>query len=137
VIDTASSITDHQALEINVRVERWALDEAPLPGKLVHQIIQWLYRENRFCRGTLRVSETLMGPSRLSVPALAVVTMADEVAPLASVKPFTDAMPATGVRIIQYPGEDGVGLQHLAILVGRQARAHVWPEIISWINTHN
>jgi hypothetical protein len=28
-------------------------------------------------------------------------------------------------------------LQHLAILVGRQARAHVWPEIISWINTHN
>jgi len=137
VIDTASSITDHQALEINVRVERWALDEAPLPGKLVHQIIQWLYRENRFCRGTLRVSETLMGPSRLSVPALAVVTMADEVAPLASVKPFTDAMPATGVRIIQYPGEDGVGLQHLAILVGRQARAHVWPEIISWINTNS
>jgi poly[(R)-3-hydroxyalkanoate] polymerase subunit PhaC len=137
VIDTASSVTDHHALEINARVERWALDEAPLPGKLVHQIIQWLYRENRFCRGTLRVGETLVSPSRLSVPTLAVVTMADEVAPLASVKPFIDATPATGVRIIQYPGEDGVGLQHLGILVGRQARAHVWPEIISWIKTHS
>jgi len=29
-------------------VERWALDEVPLPGKLVHQIVEWLYRENRF-----------------------------------------------------------------------------------------
>ena len=137
VIDTASSITDRQTLEINARIERWALDEVPLPGKLVHQIIQSLYRENRFCRGTLKVSEMLVGPSSLAVPALAVVTMTDEVAPLASVKPCFDAMPATGVRIIQYPGEVGVGLQHLGILVGRQARAHVWPEIISWIKTHN
>ena len=130
LIDAVSSITARQTLEINDRVERWALDEVPLPGKLVNQIVQWLYRENRFCRGTLRVSQMLVGPSNLSVPALAVVTMADEVAPLASVKPCIDAMPATGVRIIEYPGEVGVGLQHLGILVGRQARAHVWPEII-------
>ena len=137
MIDTASSITDRQTLEINARIERWALDEVPLPGKLVHQIIQWLYRENRFCRGTLRVGETLVSPSSLSVPTLAIVTMADEVAPLTSVKPCIDAMPATDVRIIRYPGEVGVGLQHLGILVGRQARAHVWPEIISWIKTHS
>ena len=137
LIDAVSSITARQTLEINARVERWALDEVPLPGKLVNQIVQWLYRENRFCRGTLRVSQMLVGPSNLSVPALAVVTMADDVAPLASVKPCIDAMPATGVRIIQYPGEVGVGLQHLGILVGRQARAHVWPEIISWIKTHS
>jgi polyhydroxyalkanoate synthase len=69
--------------------------------------------------------------------ALAVVTMTDEVAPLASVKPCIDAMPAKSVRIIQYPGEVGVGLQHLGILIGGQARAHVWPEIISWIKTHS
>ena len=113
VIDTASSITDRRTLEINARIERWALDEDPLPGRLVHQIVQWLYRENRLCRGTLKVSEILVGPTSLSVPALAIVTTADEVAPLASVKPFIDATPATGVRIIQYPGEVGVGLQHL------------------------
>ena len=135
VIDTALSITDRQALEINARIERWALDEVRLTGKLVYQIIQWLYRENRFCRETLKVGEALVGPSSLSVPTLAVVTMADEVAPLASIKPCIDAMPATGVRIIQYPGEVGVGLQHLGILVGRQARAHVWPEIVYWIKT--
>jgi polyhydroxyalkanoate synthase subunit PhaC len=47
-MDAALSVGDPLAMEIHARVERWALDEIPLPGKLVHQIIDWLYRENRF-----------------------------------------------------------------------------------------
>ena len=135
--DAALSVTDGRALEIQARVERWILDEVSLPGKLVHQIMQWLYRENRFCRGTFKVRETLVGPSSLSVPTLAVVNMADDVAPLASVKPCIDAMPVRDVRIIEYPGEIGVGLQHLGVLVGRQAHAQVWPEIISWLKSRS
>ena len=74
------SIADPLAMEIHARVERWALDEVPLPGKLVHQIIDWLYRENRFCRGSLKIGEKVIGPSSLSVPTLAVVNTADEIA---------------------------------------------------------
>jgi polyhydroxyalkanoate synthase len=135
--DAILSAPDRQALEIHARVERWALDEVALPGKLVRQIIEWLYRDNRFCRGTLKVSGKLIGPSGLSTSTLAVVNMADQVAPLASVKPCVDAMPATDVRIIEYPGETGVGLQHLAVLVGRQAYARVWPQIISWLKARS
>lgn len=36
-------------------------------------------------------------------------------------------------RIVEYPGEISVCLQHLGILIGRKARAQVLPEIISWI----
>jgi polyhydroxyalkanoate synthase len=75
----------------------------------------------------------LVGPSGLSAPALAVVSTADEVCPLASIKPFMDALPAEHARIIEYPGEVGVGLQHLGILVGRRAHESVWPEIAAWI----
>ena len=135
LIDAALSITDPRAMDIHARVERWALDEAPLPGKLVHQIIEWLYRENRFCRGELKIGGTLVGPLRLSVPTLAVVNTTDDVAPLDSVKPFIDAMPTRDARIIEYPGEIGVCLQHLGILIGREAHIRVWPEIISWINS--
>ena len=60
----------------------------------------------------------------------------DEMAPLAAIKPFLDAMPTKDVRIIEYPGETGVCLQHLGILIGREAHAQVWPEIISWLNSH-
>jgi polyhydroxyalkanoate synthase len=131
--DAALSVTDRHALEIHGRVERWALDEAPLPGKLVHQIIEWLYREDHFCRSNLKVDDTPVGPLTLSVPTLAVVNTADEVAPLDSVKPFIDRIPTKDAHIVEYSGEIGVCLQHLGILIGRKARAQVWPDIISWI----
>ena len=134
LMDAAMSIADPHAMETHARVERWALDEVPLPGKLVHQIIEWLYRENRFCRGTLKIGEKVIGPSSLSVPTLAVVNTADDVAPSNSLKPFADAM-AKNIRIIEYPGELGVCLQHLGILVGRHAQAHAWPEILSWVKS--
>jgi poly[(R)-3-hydroxyalkanoate] polymerase subunit PhaC len=115
-------------------VERWALDEVPLPGRLVHQIAEWPYRENRFCRGALIV--LTVGPSCLDVPTLAVVNTADEVAPLASIEALLDALPTKDVSLITYPGEIGVALQHLGILVGREAYARVWPNIIAWLAAH-
>jgi hypothetical protein len=33
-------------------------------------------------------------------------------------------------------GERGVGLQHLAILIGRHAQAEVCPEILQWLEAH-
>jgi polyhydroxyalkanoate synthase len=132
--DAAFSVTDGHALEIHARVERWALDEVPLPGRLVHQLIEWLYRENRFCRGDLKIGGKLIGPQSMSVPTLAVVNTTDDIAPLGSVKPFIDAMPTRDTRIIAYPGEIGVCLQHLGVLIGQHAHAQVWPEIISWID---
>jgi len=136
LMDAATSIADPIAMEIHARVERWALDEAALPGTLVHHIIDWLYRENRFCRSALKIRGKFIGPASLSVATLAVVNTADDIAPLVSVKPFADAT-TEKVRIIEYPGERGVCLQHLGILVGRHAQARVWPEIIAWLKSQN
>jgi polyhydroxyalkanoate synthase subunit PhaC len=133
LMDAVVSMADPRAMAIHARVERWALDEVPLPALLVHQIFQWLYREDRFCRGTLRIGNRDIGPSSLRLPILAVVNAADDVAPPASVTRFADAIADRDVRIITYSGEFGVGLQHLALLVGREAYAHVWPEVISWL----
>jgi polyhydroxyalkanoate synthase len=135
LMDAALSLADQHAMEIHARVERWALDEVPLPGKLVHQLIDSLYRENRFCRGALSVRGRLVGPRNISVPTLAVVNTTDEVAPVASIRPFIDALSSQQARVIEYPGERGVALQHLGILIGRTAHAQVWPEIVFWLRS--
>jgi polyhydroxyalkanoate synthase subunit PhaC len=134
LLDATLSSADPLARAIHARVERWALDEVPLPTRLVHEILDWLYREDRLCRGTLSIRERIAAPSRLRLPALAVVNPKDEIAPPASVLAFVDAMPEEDVRVLEYPGEIGIGLQHLGILVGQQAYAKVWPEIIAWLN---
>lgn len=136
LVDAAASMNDHRALEVHTRVERWALDEVALPGRLVRQIVEWLYRENRFCRGVLDVQGRTVGPSCLDLPILAVVNMADEVAPLASIEPLLDALPTKDVSVIKYSGETGVALQHLGVLVGREAYATVWPNILAWVAAH-
>lgn len=134
LMDAAQSVTDPRAMDIHARIERWALDEVPLSGKLVHEILEWLYRENRLSQGTLPVQGRTIGLSSLALPTLAVVNTADEIAPLASIEPLLMARPESDVRLITYPGEVGVALQHLGILVGREAYARVWPDILSWLD---
>ncbi|PWB83884.1 MAG: poly(3-hydroxyalkanoate) synthetase-like protein [Methylocystaceae bacterium] len=124
------------ALAVGARVERWALDEVPLPGRLVAEIAQLLYREDRFYRGSLSLCGRRIGPSDLMLPTLAVVDTADEIAPLDSVKPFLDATPAR-TDVIEYPGETGVALQHLALLAGPRAHAEVWPRIFAWLQARD
>jgi polyhydroxyalkanoate synthase len=134
LLDATLSSADPVARAVYARVERWALDEVPLPTRLVHEILHWLYREDRLCRGSLSIRGQIAAPSRLRLPTLAVLNPRDEIAPPASVLPFIKAMPGQDVRVLEYPGEIGVGLQHLGVLVGQQAYARVWPEIISWLN---
>jgi polyhydroxyalkanoate synthase len=136
LVDVALSIGDAASLEVHARVERWSLDEFPVDGRLVSEILQWLYREDRFCSGTLRIGGNPVGPSFLTIPTLAVVNAADEIAPRGSVLPFLSRMPKGQARILEYPGETGVGLQHLAPLIGRVAHAVIWPKVIAWFHEH-
>ena len=133
LMDAFLSMADGGAANIYARVERWAFDEVALPGKLVREIVESLYRENQFCRGMLKVRQQIVGPENLSAPTLAVVNTADVVAPLHSVSLIGEALGPEKFHIIEYPGETGVCLQHLGILVGRHAHARVWPQIIEWI----
>jgi len=133
LMDVALSVTDRTAWETHARVERWALDEVPLPGKFVHQLIEWLYREDRFYRGELRINK-LIGRQSASAPALAIVNTADDIAPIEAVKPFIESLATPDAGIIEYPGEIGVGLQHLGPLIGKRAHATIWPAIVRWMD---
>jgi polyhydroxyalkanoate synthase subunit PhaC len=132
-LDAVLTVGVPRAVELHARIERWALDEVPLSGKLAGQILQLLYREDRFCRGVLKVRDKVVGPSCLRVPTLAVVNRSDLVAPPNSITHFLNQLSSGSVHLIEYPGEVGVGLQHLAVLVGRQAHAEIWPAIMSWM----
>jgi polyhydroxyalkanoate synthase len=137
LLDAVASARDSRASGLRLRIERWALDEAALSGLLIRDIFVWLYRENRLCNGTLTVGGQLAQPSSIRVPVLAVANITDDVAPPASVTPFLETLPHSDARLIEYPGEAGVVLQHLGILIGRHAFAQIWPQIVAWIKGHS
>jgi polyhydroxyalkanoate synthase len=131
--DAALSLHDPRALAIHARIERWSLDEVALSAKLVDQVVSKLYRENSFCRGSLTIRGRTVGPASLEIPLLAVINRDDEVASMPAVAPFVDKAATADRQIIAYPGETGVVLQHLGMLVGRDAFANLWPQIVAWL----
>lgn len=132
-MDGALCLGDPAALDIHIHVERWALDEVALPGRLVHELVEELYREDRFRRGAFTLGGRTLGPADIALPVLAVVNEADEIGPRASVEPFFARMGDADTQVLTHPAEVGVGLQHLAVLAGRQAHAEIWPRIADWI----
>lgn len=136
LIDWLDSLPDAQALQLHMRIERWTLDEMPLPRRLFDEIVELLYREDRFLRGTLLVRGQRAAPELIDAPILSVVNPRCSIAPPESVLPFHRAARIADTRLLWYEGDTGVAFQHVGVLVGKTAHQHIWPEILSWIHAH-
>jgi polyhydroxyalkanoate synthase len=117
-------------------VERWTLDESALPQRLFEEVVEHLYREDRFLRGTLQIGDKYAKPDRVTAPLLSVVDRRCVIAPRAAVIPFHQAVRSTDKRLLWYDGDTGVAFQHVGMLVGRNAHQRLWPAIIRWVQAH-
>lgn len=135
--DAMASLPDPATLQLHLGVERWTLDEFPLPGRLFAEVVEQLYREDGFWRGTLRVGSRLAVPARITAPVLAVFDPRSRIIPPVSIVPFVKALSARAdARVLRYEGDTGVALQHVGVLVGRNAHRRLWPVILDWIRQH-
>ncbi len=135
-LDLVQSFPDAGALRNHLRVERWTLDEFAMPQRLFAELAQLLGREDRFVRGELRVGGRPAVPSRITAPVLCVVDPLCGIVPPRAVRPFLEAATGAETALLEYRREVGVCLQHVGPLVGRRAHAHLWPEILRWIDAH-
>lgn len=133
MMDRWLSLADPQALATHLRVERWTHDEFPLPGKLFTDIVERLYRRDEFMQGTLAIGERTVGPQALATPLVSVYDPRSKVIPPAAVLPFHDAAAGARKLLLRYEGDVGVNLQHVGVLVGRNAHARLWPAIFDWL----
>jgi len=133
-LDRLASADDKLAFATLLRVERWTLDELPLPGRFFAEVVERLYREDRFLAGTLTLSGCPAAPAGLAMPLLLVMRPASLIIPPRSVLPLFDAVPSRRKQVLRYDGDRGVALQHVGVLVGQTAHHRVWPEILRWID---
>jgi polyhydroxyalkanoate synthase len=69
----------------------------------------------------------------VQAPRLAVVDPHCRLIPPRAVRPFLEAARNTDSTIIEYGGEVGVALQHVGMLVGREAHRTLWLTILGWL----
>jgi polyhydroxyalkanoate synthase len=135
-LDWFSSLADYEAMQTHLRVERWACDEMPLAQRLVEEVVELLCREDRFMQGTLLVGGKWAVPERVQAPVLSLVDARCRLVPPEAVLPFLQAVRSADTKLLWYQGDTGVSLQHVGLLVGRQAHQQLWPEVMHWIHTH-
>lgn len=121
------------SLQVHLRVARWTLDEFPIPSRLFAEILEDLYRKDRFMRADLALGGQRVGPHSLIAPMLNVANPKNAVIPPSSIVPFHRAAASPVKKLLQYSGDQGVALQHVGVLVGQTAHTRLWPEIIAWI----
>jgi len=136
-VDWIKSLADPQALRTHAQVERWTLDEMPMPRLLFEEVVDLLIRENCLIRGVLRVGRQRAAPQSLRTPLLCVADKRCRIVPPEAVVPFLQAARSSTKRMLWYRGDTGVSLQHVGPLVGRTAHEHLWPEILRWIHAHS
>jgi polyhydroxyalkanoate synthase len=127
------SLGDPQALATHMQVERWTHDEFALPGRLFSDLVESLYRKDELMQGTLAIGGRRVGPRDLKTPLLSVIDTRSKLVPPAAVLPFHEAASSTRKQVLHYEGDVGVNLQHVGVLVGRNAHARVWPAVFDWL----
>jgi polyhydroxyalkanoate synthase subunit PhaC len=133
--DFTRSLAQPELLATHLRVQRWTLDEFAVPGQLFEDVVERLYRRDELMTGTLTVAGSRVGPSTLVAPLLNVVNPHSAVIPPQSVVPFHEAAASPRKALLQYHGDVGVALQHVGVLVGRNAHRTLWPQVLSWIDS--
>lgn len=131
--DFVQCLPDAAAMETHLAIERWTLDEKPLPGQLFVDVWEQLFRANRFMEGTLIVNGTCAAPAAVTSPLACVIDARCAIAPPPAVLPFHAAAGSAEKRLLWYEGDVGVSLQHVGMLVGRNAHERLWPELADWM----
>lgn len=131
--DLVGSLADAPAMMVHMRVGRWMLDEFPLPGRLFEELIEQLYRRNRFVCGSLDIGGRIAGLDRVRCPVMAVVNPAGGVVPPDSVRAAVAMSKSPLSRILAYQASCGPALQHLGPLVAPSAHLRLWPDLLGWI----
>lgn len=131
--DWLECLPDADGMETYLAVERWTLDEKPLAGQLFVDVWEQLFRANRFMDGTLTLNGKRAAPASVTSPLACVVDARCAIAPPQAVLPFHAAARSREKRLLWYEGDQGVSLQHVGMLVGRNAHRHLWPEIADWM----
>lgn len=128
-MDALAVIGGTEPMMLHRAVLRWTLDELALPAKLFTEVVEFLYRHDRFAKGTLMLGGRPVDPTGLTgTRIIAVVDPQSQVVPLVSaLDPIQPSL------VLYYQREAGVALHHVGPLVGSSAHKELWPVIAQQI----
>jgi polyhydroxyalkanoate synthase len=129
--DVLASGWDADRQVLHAQVVRWSQDEFALPKRLFLEVVQQLYREDRFAKGALTIGSRQVGLGGVRAPVAAVLNPASAVAPATAILGALELTRAAAIDIFVYEPEPGCGFPHVGPLVSPGAHASIWPRLVA------
>jgi poly(3-hydroxyalkanoate) synthetase len=108
-----------------VALEDWLNDGVPLAAPVARECIQAWYGENRPQAGNWSVARMAVQPSRIDVPAIALIPGKDRIVPPESASALAMALPACQTITVD--------AGHIGMVVGSGMKTAVWSRLRHWI----
>ena len=106
---------------------KWVADNPPFPSRAYREWITWMYKENRFVNGRLRLRGKKVDLRDVDQNLLVVTAGADHIAPRTGTLPLLDLVASEDVTHLDRKGG------HIGLMAGSKAREEIWPEISEWL----
>ena len=110
---------------------RWVNESVPFAGAAFRQWIVEFYQENRLARGILEMDGRPVRLADIHCPVLNVAATKDQIAPRPTTSVITNLVGSADASEAIIEGG------HVGIVVGRKAKADLWPTVGSWLNAHD
>lgn len=118
---------EDEFLQACSRLERWALDQIPVAGKLARQLAHEFLRENKLVAGTLELEGRPVDLSNIRVPLLHITAEFDRIVPSAASRELVvRAASRDKTEMVLKSG-------HVDLFAGGNAVYRLWPKLEAWL----
>lgn len=122
---------DEQQVEGMLAISRWAVDNVPVSGEVMRQVVADYLRGNALYENSARIAGRPVRLSAITIPVLIVTAEQDNVVPPGCSAPLAGMLGSSDVEELRVPGG------HVGLIVGRRGSQAAFPKILDWLERHS
>jgi len=122
-----NNVDNDAFVKANLRFDRWAADQLPLPGELMREFVREFLRGNKLITGDFHVGDNVVDLGKIRVPFLHVAAEYDHIVPTAASRDLIGLVGSKDKQEIVVKGG------HVSLVAGGNAVYRLWPQLDRWL----
>lgn len=122
-----NNVDNDAFVKANLRFDRWAADQLPLPGELMRDFVRDFLRGNRLVEGDFPMGDKTVDLGKIRVPFLHVAAEYDHIVPTAASRDLIGLIGSKDKQEIVIKGG------HVSLVAGGNAVYRLWPQLDRWL----
>lgn len=126
-----NNVQNDAFVKANLRFDRWAADQLPIPGELARDMVRDFLRANKLVKNEYQLGDARVELGKIRVPFLHVAAEFDHIVP-------TEAS-ADLVKMVGSEDKQEIVVRggHVSLVAGGNAVYRLWPQLDQWLSVRS